>query len=63
MTAKKKPLNSLESSDMGIDVQAFTETIRTYIPEKTKETQFIEGDSDLIVAQLVKVLKDDIKAI
>ena len=63
MTAKKKPLDSLEFSDMNIDIQTLTETTKTYIPEKTKETQFIEGDSDAIVAQLVKILKDDIKAI
>ncbi len=62
MTAKKKPLDSLKFSDMNIDIQTLTETIKTYIPEKTKETQFIEGDSDTIVAQLVKILKDDIKA-
>ena len=63
MTAKKKPLDSLEFSDMNIDIQTLTETTKTYIPEKTKETQFIEGDSDAIVEQLVKILKDDIKAI
>ena len=34
-----------------------------YLPEKSKETHYIEGDSDEIVAGIIKVLKDDIKAI
>ena len=63
MTAKKKPLDSIEASDMDVDTQPLTETVKTYIPEKTKETQFIEGDTSEIIEQLVKILKDDVKAI
>ena len=31
--------------------------------QKSKETHYIEGDTDEIVAGIIKVLKDDIKAI
>ncbi len=63
MSAKKKPLNTISVSDMGLKLTPLTETIKTYIPEKLKETKFIEGDTDSIVEQLIKVLKDDVKAI
>ena len=63
MSAKKKPLNTINVSDMNLDLTPLTETIKTYIPEKSKETRFIEGDTDSIVEQLIKVLKDDVKAI
>ena len=63
MTAKKKPLDTMEPSSIDASTEPLTETIKTYMPEKTKETQFIEGDTDTIVEQLIKVLKDDVKAI
>ena len=63
MSAKKKPLNTINVSDMNLDLTPLTETIKTNIPEKSKETRFIEGDTDSIVEQLIKVLKDDVKAI
>ena len=63
MSAKKKPLNTINVSDMGLDITPLVETLKTYIPEKSKETKFIEGDTETIVEQLIKVLKDDVKAI
>ena len=34
-----------------------------YIPQKEKETKYIDGDTDAIVSELIKVLKEDVKAI
>jgi len=63
MSAKKKPLNIIPSVDLNLDISPLTKTIKTYAPEKSKETSFIEGDTDSIVEQLIKVLRDDVKAI
>ena len=34
-----------------------------YVPEKSKETKYIDGDTDTIVNELIRILRDEIKAI
>tara|TARA_Y100000588_G_C14191624_1_gene898273 strand:+ start:613 stop:1392 length:780 start_codon:yes stop_codon:yes gene_type:complete len=64
MGAKKKQIDKYNVDDLGIDTSPTKiKTEKMYIPEKSKETQYIEGDTDSIVEELVKILKDDIKAI
>ena len=64
MTAKKKTIDKIELSSLDTTIESSNiETLRMYEPEKAKQTQFIDGDTDTIVEQLIKILKEDIKAI
>ncbi len=60
MGAKKKPMDNIEGSQIEI---SNVNIEKVYLPQKSKETHYIEGDTDSIVDGIVKVLKDDIKAI
>ena len=64
MGAKKKQLDIMKLDDLNIprpDSQIKIE--RMYLPQKSKETHYIDGDTDTIVDGLIKILRDDIKAI
>ena len=64
MMMKKKPIQTLTAADIDGDVS--TSKVRMeqyYIPQKTKETQYLTGDPAEIITQLVEKLKNDIKAI
>ena len=64
MGAKKKQLDKYNPDELGIDIpKSHIETKRIYIPQKSKQTKYIDGDTDSIVQELIKILKDDIKAI
>tara|TARA_B100001287_G_scaffold275799_1_gene284492 strand:- start:2869 stop:3639 length:771 start_codon:yes stop_codon:yes gene_type:complete len=63
MGAKRKPMDSLERSQVEITDMDNVKMENVYLPEKSKETHYIEGDTDEIVTEIIKVLKDDIKAI
>ena len=63
MGAKRKPMDTLERSQVEITDMDNVKMENVYLPEKSKETHYIEGDTDEIVAGIIKVLKDDIKAI
>ena len=63
MGAKKKPMDNIEGSQIEISNVNNVNIEKVYLPQKSKETHYIEGDTDSIVDGIVKVLKDDIKAI
>ena len=64
MMSKKKPVDTYDLSGDEYDIsESLIESDSLYIPEKEKETTFIEGDTDTIVSELITILKDDIKAI
>lgn len=64
MMSKKKPVDTYDLSGGEYDIsESLIESDSLYIPEKEKETTFIEGDTDTIVSELITILKDDIKAI
>ena len=63
MGAKRKPMDNLERSQVEITDMDNVKMENVYLPEKSKETHYIEGDTDEIVTEIIKVLKDDIKAI
>ena len=49
---------------MNIELESSRTSIeKMYLPQKSKETHFIDGDSDAIVEGIIKVLKDEVKAI
>lgn len=64
MGVKSKTVDELnEGSIEGLTLESQTKIEKIYIPEKTKETIFIEGSSEEIAIKLVDVLKNKIKVI
>ena len=44
-----------------LHMNAHTNLENLYVPQKSKETQFIDGTTDEVVEKLVDVLKNEIK--
>ena len=63
MSAKRKKIDSYSTKDLNLKNESNVEMSKMYLPQKSKETKFIEGDTDTIVNEIIKVLKDDVKAI
>jgi electron transfer flavoprotein beta subunit len=64
MAAKNKPLQKLNLVDLGLaaDVLSPRQKIsRVYLPEKTSQAEFIEGNPKEIAARLFDKLKNDAK--
>ena len=61
MMAKNKPIEAIE-----IDTSEYPSSLsleKLYIPSKSKETQFIEGNTDEIVENILNVLTNEIKVL
>ncbi len=66
MAMKKKELRELTAADLGLNADdlAPDQTLaRLYVPPKIKETVFLEGAPDEIVAQLVEKLANEAKVL
>ena len=64
MGAKKKQIDMINLNDLDIEPgNSKTSVEKMYLPQKSKETHFIDGDTDAIVEGIIKVLKDEVKAI
>lgn len=66
MAMKKKELRELTATDLGIPAAKVTpmQTLkRIYLPAKTKETVYLEGAPDEVVAQLVDKLANEAKVL
>ena len=63
MGAKRKPMDNLEGPQIEISNTSDVNIEKVYLPQKSKETHYLEGDTDSIVDGIIKVLKDEIKAI
>ena len=66
MAAKNKPLQKLTAQDLGLDAGALQprQTIsRVYVPEKTAQTEFIQGSPKEIAARLVDKLKNEARVL
>ena len=64
MMVKNKTIDELSSESVsGLDLSSQVILKNMYIPEKSKETVFIDGAPDEIVEKLVDVLKNEIKVI
>ena len=62
MMVKNKTVDELnEESVPGLDLSAKVTLKNMYIPEKSKETVFIDGTPDEIVGKLLDVFKNEIK--
>ena len=61
---KNKTIDEINASDVASGALESNITVKKlYVPEKTKETQFIEGSPDEISEQLVELFKNDIKVL
>ena len=64
MSAKKKPIDKYDIDSLGLEKpDSLTKINKMFVPKKTKETRYIDGDTDTIVSELIKILRDDLKAI
>jgi electron transfer flavoprotein beta subunit len=66
MAAKKKEIRELKAADLGLtssDVAARQTVERVYLPEKSKQTEIIEGKPAEAAAKLVEKLKFDARVL
>ena len=63
MGAKKKQLDVVERAQLNVTDSGLVKMEKMYLPQKSKETHYIDGDTDAIVDGIIKVLRDEIKAI
>ena len=61
MMMKKKTIDTKSAEDLGLSPSSQTSTTKMYIPEKTKETVYVDGTTDEIVSKLVDIFANDIK--
>lgn len=66
MAAKNKPVQKLAAADLGLDAEALKPRqiiSRVQVPEKTTQTQFIEGSPKEIAERLVDRLKNEARVL
>jgi electron transfer flavoprotein beta subunit len=64
MMVKKKTVDEVTAGDVSFDALETKVSInKIYVPDKTKETQFIEGSPEEISEKLVEIFKNDIKVL
>tara|TARA_B100000941_G_C28504674_1_gene556523 strand:- start:1930 stop:2703 length:774 start_codon:yes stop_codon:yes gene_type:complete len=63
MMMKKKPIETKTIDQLEFNTTQKTKIVKMYVPEKNKETVFIEGTSDEIVDQLMDKFINDIKVL
>ncbi|MBI45379.1 MAG: electron transfer flavoprotein subunit beta [Candidatus Marinimicrobia bacterium] len=61
MSVKNKPVDKIDFSELGLSLNAGYTIDEISIPQKSKQTQMIEGEVDDIVSQLTDILKNKIK--
>ena len=66
MKARKKPLRTVSPADLGFtadDLKAQVEVIRFLVPPKRKPGKLLEGSSEEMVEELVRLLKEEAKVL
>jgi electron transfer flavoprotein beta subunit len=61
--AKTKEVKQLTASQLGIDVTSSVLLSKVHLPQKTKQTQMLEGSAKEAAAKLVEKLKFEVRAI
>ena len=62
MGAKRKEIRNIAVSDLNATAQ--NQLIKNvFIPQTSKQTEFVEGDSEQVVDRIISILKSDIKVI
>jgi electron transfer flavoprotein beta subunit len=62
MAAKKKEIRKLDAATLGLTSEALAprqKILRIYVPQKSKQTQFIEGTPAEIAATLIEKLTNE----
>ncbi len=62
MGAKKKEIKNVSKEELTAK-GALQSIKKVYIPQKTKRTEMIEGDTDQVADQLTEILKRDIRVL
>ena len=63
MMMKKKPIETKTMEDLGFTSNQKTKVVKMYVPEKTKETVYLDGSVSEIVNELVDKLANEIKVL
>jgi electron transfer flavoprotein beta subunit len=66
MKAKKKPMDEKSLSDLGLSADALASKVRVTamnLPRQERLNKLLEGDGAAQVAELLRVLKEDEKAL
>ena len=63
MMMKKKTIDTKSAGDLGLSPSSQTSTTKMYIPEKIKETVYVDGTTDEIVSKLVDIFANNIKVL
>ncbi len=64
MAAKKKEIRAVGRDDvLPGDVAATQRTTKIYVPEKTKQTEFLQGSPKEMAKQLIEKLKHDVRVL
>ena len=64
MMVKKKTVDDINIENLSLDnISSKTTINKIYAPDKSKETQFIEGSADDIANKLIDIFKNEIKVI
>ena len=62
MMVKNKTTEHMTAQNLNSDIKTSLINVeKLYVPEKSKETIFLEGSSDVIVEKLIDVFKNDMK--
>lgn len=61
--AKTKEIKRVQAADLGVAPQATVALERAYLPEKSKQTQILEGDAKTAAAKLIEKLKFEARVI
>ena len=60
MTAKKKPISTIETE---LQMYSQQRILELYVPEKEKKTQLIQGDPTEAATELVRIMREDARVI
>ena len=62
MIVKNKSTDKFNANDLQVnEINPLTTIENLYVPTKSKETRFIDGNTDEIVEKITEVLKNEIK--
>ena len=63
MMMKKKPIETKTVEELGFSASQKSKVVKMYVPEKTKETVYIDGSANEIVDQLMDKFANEIKVL
>ena len=61
--AKNKEIKPLNAAGLGVEPSASVQLEKLYAPQRSKQTRLLEGDARRQAAQLVEVLKHEVRVL